>query len=75
METLGDEVAFPSFDADGICQNHTLGLTKREYFAAMALQGLALVYAQGTIQMSAKEAADMAVFLADALINRLNKEE
>lgn len=46
------------------------GLTKREYFAAMALQGLSS-YAFST---NFSEAASLAVQHADALIKELNKE-
>ena len=45
------------------------GLTKRELFAAMALQGL---IAGGNT--SEKGTAEMAVFFADALIRKLNGE-
>jgi hypothetical protein len=45
------------------------GLTKREYFAAMAFQGLCVT--PGT----AKENAAIAVLMADALIEELNKKE
>ena len=46
------------------------GLTKREYFAAMALQG---VISSGTVT-SEKAAAQMAVYFADSLIKKLNGE-
>ena len=45
------------------------GLTKREYFAAMALQGLLADRKLGSIQ----EHAEYAVKLADALIEELSK--
>jgi hypothetical protein len=45
------------------------GLTKREYFAAMALQGLLGDRKLGSIQ----EYAEYAVKLADALIEELSK--
>lgn len=49
--------------------NH--GLTKRELFAAMALQG---ILSNSRIEVT-KETSKLAVVLADALITELNKEE
>ena len=45
------------------------GLTKREYFAAMALQGLLANYGSSYSVQNTMEA----VYLADALIEELNK--
>lgn len=45
-------------------------LTKREYFAAMAMQGLCALLPDGTATSIAKES----VIQADALINALNKQ-
>lgn len=52
------------------------GLTKREHFAAMAMQGFVsgLVASSGYEQLDNKVAANYAVKLADALIAALNKE-
>lgn len=47
------------------------GLTKREYFAAMALQGL--LGAQ-SISINIKDIASDALLMADALIDELNKK-
>lgn len=47
------------------------GLTKRELFAAMALQG---ILSNSRIEVT-KETSKLAVVLADALITELNKEE
>jgi hypothetical protein len=53
------------------------GLTKREYFAAMALQGLCVQAIAGSHNSDTEsfniEKADHAVNLADALINALNE--
>ncbi len=46
------------------------GLTKREYFAAMAMQGH---FSNGNLDTNAKDVAIWAVEAADALINELNK--
>ena len=45
------------------------GLTKREYFAAMALQGLLANYGSSYSVQNTMEA----VYMADALIEELNK--
>lgn len=47
-----------------------LGLTKREYFAAMAMQGLR---ANNKLMLTAEDAAIQACNDADALITQLNK--
>lgn len=52
------------------------GLTKREYFAALAIQGIAATgcIVSGGIYLDPGDAAKTAVKYADALINELNKE-
>jgi hypothetical protein len=50
------------------------GLTKREYFAAMALQGY-IASTPSDVVPSPIYAASYAVKYADALINELNKED
>lgn len=50
----------------------TTGLTKREYFAAMALQGLITRYG---VRDSQEEQAIQSVIMADALIKELNKKK
>lgn len=58
-----EHAAFP-----GDALNQTCGLTKREYFAAMALQGLLAHGHRGTFAaMEAREAAD-------SLIEHLNRQ-
>lgn len=51
------------------------GLTTREYFAAMAMQGLCAVNDKGSFNDEDlfNEAAKMSVKYADALISALNK--
>jgi hypothetical protein len=52
------------------------GLTKREYFAAVAMQGIAAEYVEihpKTSSISANAVAAFAVLLADNLIAELNK--
>lgn len=50
-----------------------LGLTKREYFAAMAMQGIEARQPGGKLS-GFDEFAYLAVQMADALIAELNKE-
>ena len=46
------------------------GLTKREYFAALAMQGM---LSNGTFEMVNKEITEKAIAISDALIEELNK--
>lgn len=71
--TTGIEFAYPVFDSEGNSRCGG-GLTKREYFAAMAMQGImsgvsGLVITQEILHNTANES----VRCADALINELNK--
>lgn len=55
---------------------HGVSLTKRELFAAMAMQGLASVPADGGLKPSyIKNDAEHAVAYADALLAELAKEQ
>lgn len=47
------------------------GLTKREYFAAMAMQGMSTYENGHTVEIDCK----LAVKYADALINALNEQK
>jgi hypothetical protein len=63
-----DDSAFP--DEAGSC-----GLSKREYFAAMAMQGfLSLCASDKTKYLEPSMLSHDAIALADALIAELNKE-
>lgn len=80
MSIKPNDAAFPRVCVDGF---ETMGLSKREYFAAIAMQGLC---ASDVIQTYLKEKtrwgtsegseklAVSAISLADALIEELNKE-
>lgn len=61
MATLARESAFPFTRAAGTIED---GLSKREYYAAMAMQ--AIVSAEPSVDPA--QAADRAVALADALL-------
>lgn len=69
-DMLGEALAYPWGDVTngGVMG----GLTKRELFAAMAMQGLAPAYANGGDFMEGHVAAG-AVKLADALLKELAK--
>lgn len=71
-KTHGDSPAFskPAFyHPDGAFDSPNNGLTKREYFAAMALQGLLTKFGNDYELQIAKDA----IYWADALIEELNK--
>lgn len=59
-----------SVDARGETTLHQVGLTKREYFAAVALQGFISLSLDAE---TAKRAPAAAVNMADRLIDELNK--
>jgi hypothetical protein len=67
METKKNESAFPIIAEDYIIDG---GLTKREYFAGLAMQGLLGVIDDGD---TPSVVAKSAVMTADALIDELNK--
>jgi hypothetical protein len=68
LKELGNANAFPMSNPDP-SQNDEFGLTKREYFAAMALQGLFAAAEYSRVEYY----APIAVQAADALIAELNK--
>lgn len=57
-------------NADGMWEDWAIGLTKREHFAALALQGL---LACSEVHGSDERLSACAVKFADALIAELNK--
>ena len=63
--TWADSLAFPCSE-----EEISTGLSKREYFAAMALQGI-----MASLKPLPYDAAEMAVIMADQLIEALNKNE
>jgi hypothetical protein len=68
-DTRPDETAFPSDSREA---GTFKGLTKREYFAAMALQGM-VNFDMGENYVVGEEVAKRATLQADQLINALNK--
>ena len=74
METKSNEPAFskPAFyHPDGAIDLPNNGLTKREYFAAMAMQGI--IANKDGLDIKIERIVESAVDTADALINELNK--
>ncbi len=71
MYTYHNEPAFPM--TDEIMAYGQAGLTKREYFAAMALSGY--IAAGSTGMPLPEKLVDLAVKTADFLIDELNKNE
>lgn len=67
---------FEEYTEGGGSKQHT-GLTKREYFAAMAMQGIVSIIKEiyGESRDAYKYAAEDAVKQADALINALNEKQ
>lgn len=75
MKTNPNEAAYPQIE---LAHNHIEGphkivggLTKREYFAAMALQGLLAYPGEGEF----KKFTELSVMCADLLIEELNKKK
>ena len=81
MKTKGDDSVYPSIDEQkaeqdsfGIIRTEFIGsngLTKREYFAAMAMQNMTRINFN---EAHPYEVAEKSVKFADALIKELNKE-
>ena len=67
-------IAFPPLGEDGD-NGEAIHLTKREYFAAIVLQGLAgrIEERSRTEESRAKDQAEKAVMYADALIKALRE--
>lgn len=72
--TNGNHLAYPTFDQSGICPSGSdAGLSKREYFAAMALQGIISAHNIYTDGIDNEINAKTAVKASDALIKALNE--
>ena len=66
METKANEPAFPNIHTPSL-----KGLTKREYFAAMSLQGI--IANKDGLDIKIERIVESSVDTADALIEELNK--
>lgn len=73
MSTTKNDSAYPEIQMAAGQIFHQPGLTKREYFAAMAMQGIIANNHHGPDEY-VKQAAREAVQYADALIEQLNKQ-
>lgn len=69
-QTLGNTTIYPVVNTEGYVREW--GLTKREYFAAMAMQGLLANEAHS--YRTNLLLAEYAVIVSDELINALNKK-
>lgn len=66
---LGNDMAYPVLDRDQTPNGtYQLGLTKRELFAAMAMQGMLACDRRADLEL-----AEKAVIYADALLKELAK--
>lgn len=70
MKTHPNDSANP-VQINGDVDSCNYGLTKREYFAALAIQGL---LSNSSLKTDVKEDVETAVWAADALVEALNKE-
>lgn len=66
------ETAFPTVEANHFADYSSRGLTKREYFAAMAMQGMISAWGQHDVT-SFLEIAQDAFKLADVMIKESEK--
>jgi len=74
QKTIGKESAFPDANHANPQFNYpTYGLTKREYFAAMAMQGILANNEEGNTQWDYTVIGKHSLLAADALIEELNK--
>lgn len=73
MKTEPSENAFPVTQGRDF-EPREWGLTKREYFTAFAMQGLIAGVRGSGDSINIKELCESAVFMADGLINALNKD-
>jgi hypothetical protein len=70
--TDGNDAAYPETRKKDNAYSAEGGLTKREYFAALAMQGICSSETEGWPDLSEQGIAARAVLLADALIDELN---
>lgn len=80
MKTNGDEPANPIYLESGLKYNSHIesGLTKREYFAAMAMQGLIISQGEKNIVnnwgVDGERISENAVHIANELLKQLDKD-
>lgn len=74
--TNGNDVVHPIVNGNGYDGVHSVGITKREYFAAVAMQGfLSGGTTEGILESDVSYYAGMSVRMSDELINALNTIE
>ena len=72
-KTYPNESAFPELQEVPQFNSHSYGLTKREYFATMAMQGI--LSSDINSNLSIGTVTEYAVRQADSLIKALNNEQ
>lgn len=77
MTVQGSENIYPLYKREAPEQwTVTSGMTKREHFAVMAMQGLVAHYGYGEAPVAdAEEIAQWSVKLADTLIHELSRDQ
>jgi len=66
----------PAFPSSGSDNPKLMGLTKREYFIAIAMQGImSNASCTPTQELHFNKISDDAIFIADLLIKKLNEDE
>jgi hypothetical protein len=70
MKTNPNESAFPEVQPQPQFNSHSYGLTKLEYFTAMAAQGIC---ANPRFNLTRELLAEASVRVAKSIINELNK--
>ena len=75
MQINLNDSAFPIFDSDGELLIRNKGLTKREYFAGLALQGILSSPALNLAEYDPSLNACLAIQAADILIHTLNEKD
>ncbi len=68
-----EQTAFPIPDGQGDCVKYAAGLTKREYFAAMAMHGFCANNHEDMIAMDKAHIAKLSISHADELLKALEK--
>ena len=66
-----NELAFPLIETNEVNQSTNTGLTKREYAAIMAMQGL--LASDAPFSEDAEQCAEAAIKYADELFSQLDK--
>ena len=75
MKTNKNDSVHPIFDSEGSAMTRFVGITKREYFAAQAMQGILSSSRYYYKNVPSAQVAEEAVEMADELIKALNAQD